>query len=88
MAALSESDRAELWAEFMSTQRSIMRETGNGNLTKAQLRNIFNDLDDWLDSNKTQANNAISQPERGIATSSLKFQILAVVAERRALRGS
>lgn len=88
MAALDDADRKEIWAQFMREQRDVLRQTGNNTLLKAQLRTIFNDLDDWLDANKIQANNAISQPERGIANNALKFHILATVAFRRALRGS
>lgn len=86
MANLDDLDRQELWAEFMRQHRVIMSESGNSNLTKQQLRNIFNDIDAWLNDNKSAANAAIRQPERGIATNSLKFQILGDVAIRRAIK--
>lgn len=61
MAVLPAGDRADLTAEIQRT------EDCPGGLTKAQLREAFDALDDWWETTGfAAANAAIPQPQRGL----------------------
>lgn len=86
MAVLSESDRADIWAEFQSDPQ-VSSET-SGTMTKADLRAAVDALDQFLEDNKTTINNAIPQPARGALTTKQKARLLVWVVERRYLTGN
>jgi hypothetical protein len=79
MAALSESDRAAVWADYMR------RGDGATGCLKAQLRSVIDAIDDWVDANATSFNNAIPQPMRGTLTTKQKAALLVYVVVRRHL---
>jgi hypothetical protein len=80
MAALSDSDRASLNAEFMRVRDNILAL----GITKAQLRLAVNAADDWADANAAAFNTAIPQPARGAMTSKQKIMLLMYVILKRA----
>jgi hypothetical protein len=79
MAVLGESDRAEVWAEYMRDG------DGAPTITKAQLRAVVNAIDDWVDANATSFNTAIPQPQRSELTTKQKAALLVYVVIRRHL---
>lgn len=77
MAALSENNRRDVWAD-------VMRRSGPvGALTKAQLRAAIDAADDWAEANAGSFNAAIPQPARGVLAAKQKAIILAFVALKR-----
>lgn len=82
MAVLSDNDRADLHAEFMRVAANVTN--GAGAITKAQLRDALNAVDDWADANAAEFNTAIPQPARGAMSAKQKTWLLAYVIFRRA----
>lgn len=80
MAVLSDSDRAQLTADFM---RDPLRCNGLP-ITKADLRAVINAADDWADANATAFNSALPQPGRSAMTLKQKSLALADVILKRA----
>jgi hypothetical protein len=80
MAALSDSDRAALHAEFMRERDNVL---GLG-ITKAELRAAVNAVDDWAESNTAAFNSAIPQPARSAMTVKQKTLLLSYVILKRA----
>jgi hypothetical protein len=80
VAALSDTLRAELAAEF---QREAQNVLGLG-ITKAELRAAVNGVDDWADANAAAFNSAIPQPARGAMTTKQKTLLLQYVILKRA----
>lgn len=85
MAVLSDTARAEEHAKLMRRISELRQSTA---LTKAQWRTLVNDLDTFLNDNAAAINSAISQPTRGLATTTEKALALMFVIERRYLEGS
>lgn len=86
MAVLSDSDRAELWAEFM---RELSRDRDPiGDMTKADLRAAVNAIDNFLNTNAAALNSAIPQPARGVLTTSQKARLLRAVTTQRYIKGA
>jgi hypothetical protein len=78
MAVLSDTDRANLSAEIQRTPDCP------GAITKAQLREVFNAIDDWWETTgAAAANAAIPQPQRGLLTTRQKAAIFMMVLRRR-----
>lgn len=82
MAALSDADRRDLWADFMSSETGAY-----GAMAKAQLRAAVDALDAWLDSQAATINAAIPQPARGAMTVTQKARLLAAVIRKRFDKG-
>ena len=63
----------------------VMRTTDcPGGITKSQLLDVVNALDDWWDtSGAAAANTAIPQPQRGILTNKQKARLFAMLLEAR-----
>lgn len=63
----------------------VMRTTDcPGGITKSQLLDVVNALDDWRDtSGAAAANTAIPQPQRGILTNKQKARLFAMLLEAR-----
>ena len=76
MAALPDNTRAAIWRGLMRYWSTSGEVT---DFTKAQLRTMVNDLDDFFDANAAAINSAISQPIRGTATVQQKAFTAAVV---------
>lgn len=81
MAALTEEERKEIWAEF---QREASAKREALPLTKAQLRAAVNALDDYFDANGAALNSAIPQPARGALTTRQKLFLVVYVLTQRA----
>lgn len=86
MAVLSDSDRAELHALFMS-DTSRERQTIAG-LSKPDLRAAVNAADDWAEANKAAYNNALPVAARTALTAAQKAQLLMYVIRRRYVVGA
>jgi len=78
MAVLSESDRAEIHAQWMRENNIPC-----GAFTKAELRAAVDAIDDWIDTNSSAFNTAIPQPARAELSAKQKAWLLAVVVQRR-----
>ena len=81
MAVLTNEKRKALWEEFMR-QLSTRREP-LGALTKAELRDAVNAMDDWINSNSASFNTAIPQPARGELTAKQKAELFMFVIRGR-----
>lgn len=85
MAALSETDRVALWAEFM---RELSSEREPCAVTKHELLAAVNAVDDWVEANKASFNTAIPQPARANLTAAQKARLLAFVVRQRFAKGA
>jgi hypothetical protein len=82
MAALSDGDRAICATRFIQEFFASLQHTAD--LTTTEVRTLVDDLDVWLDSQTTEANQAITLAVRNKASNSTKFAALAYVALKRA----
>lgn len=82
MALLSDSNRAELMADWMRDNRAAV------SVTKADLRAAVNALDAFLDTNVTAINNAIPLPARTGLSTAQKAQLLMFVIRQRYVKGA
>lgn len=80
MAALSDNDRAAVWAEFMDEMSRGREACG---VTKADIRAAVNAVDAWADTNAPSFNAAIPQPARGALTAKQKARLLFRVTQKR-----
>jgi len=64
--------------------REIHAENGDAGFSKAELDAAVGAIDDWATANATSFNQALPQPFRGAASTSLKNLLLAAVCLRRA----
>lgn len=80
MAVLSDSDRAQLHAEFMRVAANVQAL----GITKAELRAAVNAVDDWAEANTAAFNSAIPQPARGAMSTKQKALLLNYVTNKRA----
>ena len=80
MAVLPDSDRANIWAQFMQVLSNDHDPLG---LSKPDLRAAVNAIDDWVNTNAAVFNLAIPQPARTVLTARQKARILALVVLRR-----
>lgn len=81
MAALSEQERANVWADFM--RKLSLTNESLGAVSKADLRAAVDAIDQFLEDNATTINNAFPQPARANLTVPQKARLLAYVALRR-----
>ena len=81
MAVMTDTDRQELWGEFMSRLSGGRESTDT--LTKADLRAALNAVDDWVSDNQASFNSAIPQPARGVLTTPQKVRLLNMVVDKR-----
>lgn len=79
MAALSDNDRAAVWLQWMRENKEAI----TGALTKAEIRDAVNGLDDFLNTNASSINSAIPQPARGVLSQAQKAALLSVVVFKR-----
>jgi len=80
MAVLTDTDRFNLWAKYMSDAGS---ERQGLPLSKVDLRAAVNAIDDWVDTNTAAFNSAIPQPARGALTTKQKANLLLYVVTQR-----
>lgn len=81
MAALTDSDRALCYSDFVA-EVGASREAF-GAMTKTELRAALNALDDFFVTNATAVNAAIPQPARAQLTSAQKARLLMWVIRYR-----
>jgi len=84
MAVLSDTDRAQLWADFMRDRSAARDPLG---LSKAELRAAADALDQFLSDNAAAINSAIPQPARSALTTPQKALLLQYVIQKRYLAG-
>lgn len=80
MALLNVEDRKALWAEFMSDashNREVLA------LSKHELRDALDAVDQWIEDNRASYNQAIPQPARSALTAIQKVRLLFCVIRRR-----
>lgn len=85
MAVLADADRADIWAQIMRDFVALGIET---DLTKAEVRQLIDAADDWLETDRLRYNATIPPGIRSRASMPLKLYALSAAALRRAKRGS
>lgn len=78
MANLSDNDRFLVWANCMVDMNGE-----NCSITKSELRDAINAVDQWVDENSSNFNSAVPQPARGALTTKQKVRILKLVLTKR-----
>ena len=78
MAALSDTDRFKVWANFMR-QFPVA-----GTTTKQEFRTVLNAVDNWVDANSGSFNNALPVAYRTAADLQEKTKLLSLVIMQRA----
>jgi hypothetical protein len=81
MAVLSDEARADTVQQFI--RRFFVSLAMTADLSTTEVRTLINDLDAWLDSQTTEANNSITATIRTKASTNTKFAALAYVALKR-----
>lgn len=79
--ALTTVARGRVLAQWMRENQTQL-----GELTRADLLAMINALDDYLDANVANINQAIPQPARGTLSPAIKYEILGYILMRRAGR--
>lgn len=80
MAVLTNPNRLEIWAQYMSDCSSERKPIP---LTKADLRAAVDAIDGWIDANAASFNTAIPQPARGALSAKEKANLLVYVVRKR-----
>ncbi len=80
MAALDDTARVALWADFMRQASSTRVDLA---LTKSQLRAAVDATDDWIEANQGSFNAALPQPARSVLTAKDKTKLFMAVAGKR-----
>lgn len=83
MAALTEQDRVDLWAEWMRRNVDPV-----GALTKAEVRQAVDDIDDWFNANKASLLAALSEPGASELSGSQIARLATMILEKRWLEGA
>ena len=86
MAVLTNEQRAEEWATFMSDLSGAEESTGT--LGKDDIRAVIDALDAFMEAHASDVNAAIPQPARGIMTAAQKARALTRVVYRRYIEGA
>ena len=80
MAALSETQRRNIWAVFMRQASSDRQSLG---LSKVQLRAAVDAADQWVEDNAGSYNQALPAAARTALTTAQKTRLLFFVASKR-----
>ena len=78
MAVLSETERFEVWAQYM--RDNII---ANATITKPELRAAVDAIDDFLQNNANLINNQFPQPAKAELTAAEKAAIVMYVTAKR-----
>lgn len=82
MAAMSNQNRFDCWADFMRTEEAFL------GLTKAELRAAIDACDQWASDNAAAFNTAIPQPARSALTATQKARLLSLIIRKRYTTGA
>ena len=77
MAALTDSDRRALWADYMRVNDEEM------SLLKPELRAAVDATDDWIEANQSAFNSALPLPARTSLSAKQKARLFMAVAGRK-----
>ena len=80
MAILTDPDRKELWAKFMS---DISAEREPISVTKYDLREAVDAIDQWIEDNQASFNQSIPLPARTELTARQKVRIFMMIVQHR-----
>lgn len=80
MAVLDETNRAQVWAEFMRDESTEQQPVA---MTKDDLRAALNAADGWADAMAANFNTALPVQARTSFTARQKAKLLAMVLQRR-----
>ena len=78
--ALTTEERAELTTLFQREESKILNEIG---ISKTELRDAINAVDDWIDTNQSSYNTNLPLPARTYLTAKQKALLLSYVALKR-----
>jgi hypothetical protein len=85
MAVLTNEQRQELWATYMSSVSGDGEAVGAFN--KNELRTALDAVDDWVNTNQASFNAALPEPFQSEATASQKARLLTGVVGKRFIEG-
>ena len=80
MAVLSDTDRAEIWANFMRRESRDAQAIG---VLKSELRAAVDAIDLWVENNQASFNAALPEPAKSNLSARQKALILFQVVNRR-----
>ena len=80
MAVLTNTDRQQLWAEFMRFSSTIREELG---LSKSELRAAVDATDQWIGDNQASFNNALPVASKAALSQKQKVRLFRAVAQKR-----
>ena len=83
MAGLTEQDRVEIWEAWMRQNKDPV-----GAITKLELRQAVDDLDDWFNANKASALASISEPAASELTGAQIAFLSYLIIEKRWIAGA
>ena len=82
MAALSDSDRIDVWAQWMrDVSAPDLRQPIA--ITKTDLRAAVNAIDDWIDANAVAFNNALPAAAKTVLTQAQKMRLFVLIITKR-----
>ena len=81
MALLTNIQRINLWARFMSNVSA--REETFGTLNKVDIRAVVDGMDQWVENNQSSFNQAIPLPGRTELTAKQKVEIFKMILDER-----
>jgi hypothetical protein len=82
MAILSDTDRKQIWAQFMS-DASARQELIGTTLNKNELRAVVDAIDQWIEDNQASFNNSLPEPGKSQLSTKQKVEIFMLVARVR-----
>ena len=77
--ALTNEQRKEIWARFMSDLSAVPEMIGDGTINKHQLRDVVDAIDDWIDANAASFNNALPEPGKSQLSGKQKYRLFKMV---------
>ena len=83
MAALTDQDRVKIWEEWMRLNADPV-----GAVTKLELRQVVNEIDNWFDTNKASLLAALSEPAPSELSGSQIARLASMILEKRWLGGA
>lgn len=81
MAVLTDTQRKQLWAKFMSDVSA--REEVFGNLLKVDIRAAVDAIDQWVEDNQASFNSAIPLTARTELSAKQKAEIFKLILDKR-----
>lgn len=76
---LTNGQRRELWARFMSNLSAIPESIGDSTINKHELRDVVDAIDNWIDDNAMSFNNALPEPGKSQMSQKQKYCLFKMI---------